>query len=150
MMARSLAVVAIALTACSSTGDDLFEGLPDAAVATDAAPAVQPTLSSIQEHIFDVRCGCHQTDPPSGNLDLTAGAAGASLIGVTADCDAELTRVVASDPAASLIVLKLSARTEMTFMPGCGDGMPLIGDPLPADELAAVRQWIADGASATE
>ena len=54
-------------------------------------------------------------------------------------------RVVPEDPDGSLLVHKLEGRD--------ADGAPVCGDPMPRDRrlpvqwIAAVRQWIADGAA---
>lgn len=115
-------------------------------VATFIVAATQPTLQSIQTNVFGPRCsGCH-TGPTSATLpagmDLTSAAASfASLVGVTSLEASTLERVKIGDPANSYLIHKLEG-TQTT-----GGRMPLIGEPLNQPTIAAIRQWITDGAN---
>jgi len=115
-------------------------------VAQFTVAGIQPTLESIQEHIFTTTCaGCH-TGPvsntlPSG-LDLTSVAMSyASLVGVASLEEPSIERVAAGDSDNSYIVHKLEGTATV------GGQMPLLGTPLDAAAIAAIRQWIDNGAA---
>jgi hypothetical protein len=57
-----------------------------------------------------------------------------------------LTRVVPSSAATSLLWQKLNAKTANTASP-CGSTMPENANALPAAEVAAIRDWINAGAA---
>ncbi len=109
---------------------------------------IGPTLDQIQAVVFTPSCataGCH-TGPAGNNLpaglDLSsADASFGSLVGIPSQQEAAILRVAAGDPDNSYLVQKIegSAATG-TLMPPPGRA------PLSADEIAAIRQWITDGA----
>ncbi|HKP62368.1 MAG TPA: hypothetical protein VJV78_36795, partial [Polyangiales bacterium] len=116
-----------------------------------------PTFSAIfQEIIVGTGCNggptCH-AGLAAGQLKMTTKAeAYMSLVGVKAmgvnlvmmaspNCkDSMMTRVVANDPASSLLFDKVSAT-----MPKCGSKMPPSG-ALPADKIDQIKKWIMAGA----
>jgi hypothetical protein len=107
---------------------------------------------TIQKKIFDSTCAtpsCHGAGAASAGLDLSDGAAIANLVGVPAANEAAraagLVRVAPGDPDHSYLLLKL----EGTLAPGEGVQMPLVGGPLPASAIDAIRRWIAAGAPPT-
>ncbi len=109
---------------------------------------LDPTLEAIQREVFAVSCataGCH-TGPagpalPAG-LDLSGEAASfASLVDVPSVEFPSLDRVEPGSPDDSYLVQKLEGTAAV------GAQMPLGGAPLDDRVVAAVRQWIADGAS---
>lgn len=100
------------------------------------------------EGIFGAHCGgsgCHHGDGVlAQGLDLTEGNVRGALIDVVSETTGR-TLVVPGDPDASYLLCKLT--------PGCSDlngsVMPSGGaDPLPDAEMAAIREWIAAGATA--
>lgn len=109
---------------------------------------VGPTLDEIQAAVFTPNCataGCH-TGPagnmlPSG-LDLSdADASFASLVNVMSNQSAGDTLVVPGDAAGSYLVQKIEGTAAV------GNRMPPPPrDALDAQEIAAIRQWIDDGA----
>jgi hypothetical protein len=110
-------------------------------MGTDAA-----TFTEVYE-IIEMKCGggsfgCHVMGE-SGGLDMQSqDAAYASLVGVASEnCGDSEIRVVAGDADASLIIKALmgTACSEV-------DQMPKDRDPLSADEIATIREWIEDGA----
>jgi hypothetical protein len=106
---------------------------------------VQPTLDSIQAHVFTPICATCHTGPESGTLpagmDLTdADTSFAQLVGVASLQDPALARVEAGDPDTSYLVHKIEGTASQ------GARMPLGLDPLDEDTLAAIRQWITLGA----
>lgn len=90
--------------------------------------------------LFEDRCGggiCHgDGGSTAAGLDLTSpgveqrvsGAAGSGCVGVLAD---------PANPEASLLY------TKVLDAPTCGSRMPLTGEPLTADELTCMRDWIS-------
>jgi hypothetical protein len=105
----------------------------------------QPLLSDIQAKIFTPGCAafssCHATNGPT-KCDLTAGKAFGELVGKPAVVNPARTLVVPGDPASSFLVAKLRAHLEE----GDGEPMPLRNPPLREEQIAAIEQWIADGA----
>ena len=118
----------------------------------DSAPAYLGVASQVRtlathvQPIFDVACAssCHAAGFPSGQLDLSSGAARANLIGIGTACGS--IRVQACGPLASqsLLVDKLQAGRLGTF-PSCGGPMPASGFITNADYLSVV-DWVAQGA----
>ena len=107
---------------------------------------IDPTLSSIQMNIFDLNCalpGCHAGPNPQQGQDLSAGQAHANIVNVRSmeRSDLNLFRVAPGDPDNSYLVWKIEGRPEIV-----GDRMPRGRAPLPPEAIAAIRQWIADGA----
>lgn len=128
---RLLSFVAVAaLVACPPAG------------SPDAGLSVEPKLSAIVEDIFQPRCGanaCHGGNGPGGNLNLEQDVH-ANLVGVDADTDPSVKRVVAGDPEASLLYRVLLG-------PSNGVAQMPVGAELEAYELDAIRTWIEDGAA---
>jgi hypothetical protein len=116
--------------------------------ASFAVSGVQPTLESIQAHVFTPTCsasGCH-TGPTSGTLpsgmDLSSASASfSSLVGVSSIEEPALQRVTPGDPDASYIVQKLEGTA------ASGAQMPFGQTPLEQATIDAIRQWISDGAN---
>ena len=85
--------------------------------------------------------------PPSGPNDVEDDAAATldNLLDVAAsgrDCEADgQTLVDAGDPAGSLLYTKLAGTAD------CGDPMPDGDIPVNPDNLAAIEQWIMEGAA---
>ncbi len=105
---------------------------------------IDPTLSSIQANIFDLNCtfsGCHGGAAPQLGQDLSAGQARASIVNVSSVEMPNLFRVAPGDPDNSYLVWKIEGRPEIV-----GDRMPRGRPPLAAEQITAIRQWIADGA----
>jgi len=133
----------------------LDAGAPDATL-TDTGPDVVDagevdagvTLARVQAEVFTPRCAipsCHAGAEPTGRLVLEGDGVRAALLGVSGmgvQCrGVTATRVVAGDPMASLLFLKISED-----MPPCGTRMPQAAPPLEPALIALVRQWIAEGA----
>ncbi len=99
-------------------------------------------FSALAGEILVPKCasaGCHAGEGASAGLDLTAGAAHASLVGKHARRRPDRLLVGPGDPEGSYLVERL--------VPG-GDTplMPLGGKPLEAAEVERIRAWIRDGA----
>jgi len=108
-------------------------------------PAVEPTLSSLQEVVFYPTCGqfesCHGGPNPQSDLDMSsAESTYAGLINVDSEEVPGEIRVVPGDADASVFYrLFFSSEGEARQMP--------IGYELTDEELEAVRIWIDDGAA---
>ena len=107
---------------------------------------LQPTLSSIQEHVFNQSCalsGCHQgTNAPVG-LDLSTGNAHANLVDVRSGEVPDLFLVEPGNPDDSYLIIKLEGSSRMAV--GTVQ-MPFGRDPLSSETIAVVRRWITNGA----
>jgi len=119
---------------------------------------LDPSWRSIFAQVVEPNCttpGCHAPDPQNGDaisagLDLTEIESGlAALIDVEAsegeslgaECGFEdRVRIIPGDPDNSLFLHKLA-----TDAPDCGDQMPF-GQPLDAEQIDVIREWIAIGA----
>ncbi|MCB9595433.1 MAG: hypothetical protein H6719_22120 [Sandaracinaceae bacterium] len=151
---------------CQVTRGECVECAVDADCATtsdrtacDAAqgvcvPPVEPRWSAIHAQVMTPRCAtplCHD-DRASGHLDLRDVAAGhAALVGVRSDGSilcrtTSLERVAPGDPDASLLVQKLQGE-DASGAHVCGERMPLGRGEIPAQHLAAIREWIQAGAA---
>jgi cytochrome c5 len=104
----------------------------------------QATLASLQANVFTPICSACHTGTAStlpGSMDLTSAAASfASLVNVASLEVPALKRVTPNDADASYLIQKLEGTAAV------GGRMPLFMTPLDAATLAAVRQWIANGA----
>lgn len=116
-------------------------------VACGDAP--EPRLSDLQARVLTPTCAtakCHAPPTLEGGLDLRAGHAHASLVGVAAKnvgaAERGLLRVKPGDPAASLLVMKLQERVDLEL----GVRMPWGRAALEAETVGAIAEWIARGA----
>ena len=133
-----LAAVVI-LQSCSGDGTGLDEfGNP----IRQGALELGPTLSSIQANIFTPICTrCHTGAAAPLGLALDSAVARQNLVGVTSEELPSLMRVNPGQPDASYIVWKIEGRSGIL-----GGRMPLDLQPLSAEQIAAIRGWISDGA----
>jgi hypothetical protein len=133
------AVAAIAALSCAGDGTGLDEfGNP----MGQSPPELAPTLSSVQANIFSPICTqCHTGTVGPLGLVLDEGVARANLVGVASVEVPELMRVKAGEPDSSYIVWKIEGRAGIV-----GEQMPLALPPLSAEQVAAIRGWIANGA----
>ncbi len=112
---------------------------PAQAPAASTKPA--SAFTELEELVFVPRCalpGCHEGESPSGGMNLGAGQAYRSLVGVPAQRRPERLRVKPGDPEASYLVQRL---TGVDTPP-----MPLGAEPLKPELLEKVRRWIREGA----
>ncbi len=120
------------------TGVDLGNGNENGGAA--------PTLSADVQPIFTASCAnstfCHAGSGPAQGMNLSAGQAHASIVGVQSN-ESPLVRVAPGDPDASYLVHKIQG-TQST-VGGCCARMPL-GGQLSAAEIATIRSWIMAGA----
>jgi hypothetical protein len=109
------------------------------------------SLARVESEVLDIYCqSCHGGDEPSGDLDLsdaTTIASKESSVGVP--------MVVAGDPEASYIYMKMRGTHDPEWTGDRGDAMPPPGQGAPAEEeggledteaLLLVYGWILEGA----
>jgi hypothetical protein len=99
-------------------------------------------MFALAGRILKTRCampGCHLGPDAKQGLRLEVGQIYRSTVNVRARTDARLLRVAPGAPGQSLLFLKLLPPDEAHYP---GPRMPLSMDPLSADEIALVRQWI--------
>ena len=136
------------------TGTAPPSATPTTTPTATETPTVSPTstplpwLDRIQTQIFNPSCAimfCHDSTTASANLDLSDGQSYANLVDVEPDNrvarDRGLLRVIANDPEQSFLIVKVTD-------PPLGEGslMPLIGEPLTAEQIALLVGWIEAGA----
>lgn len=128
-----------ALGACAGDGDGLDEnGRP----LEEDSGTLQPTFQSIQARVFTPACtGCHAGASAPLGLRLDEGSSYALLVNAASVEVPSLLRVQPGNPDASYLIQKLEGTAAV------GSRMPLNAPPLPAETIAVVRQWIANGAS---
>lgn len=143
----SAALIAFAMSCGTDDGGD-----PPVGADTGVGCGTEPTFTSIHSTILaGARCasaGCHGAAAQGGlSLDGGKDAVYAELTTEgTADTGAVgnfPNRIVANDPAASFAYLKVAEANP----PGNGDRMPLGAPALDACEIAAMSQWINNGAA---
>lgn len=106
--------------------------------------SMQPTLSSIQEHVFTPICtACHIGSAAPQGLRLEAGMSHGMLVGVPSVGVPSVDRVEPGDPDNSFLIHKLEGTQ------ASGDRMPLGGPYLSQEVIDIIRQWITDGATDT-
>lgn len=131
--------IALAI-ACAGSGEGLDEfGNP---LGEGGDGQLEPTFSSIQANIFTPICTqCHAGASAPLSFSLQAGFSYGQLVGVPSVEAPELSRVDPGQPDNSYLVMKIEGAPGIT-----GGRMPLGLAPLSADQIAAIRTWIADGA----
>lgn len=117
---------------------------------TGPTPDLEPTFSSIQEHIFSsgdsagrpACTNCHNAVGSRFNgLDLTAAVSYNNLVNVPSRFKAGAVRVIPGDPENSYLIHKLEGRSTIA-----GVRMPLNGPYLEAGQILVIRRWIEIGA----
>ena len=102
-----------------------------------------PTLASIQAMVFEPRCVAHHGGQATqAGLDLSEGMSHGNLVNVPST-QAALDLVEPGDAENSYLIHKIEGRAGIV-----GGAMPPVGDPLTADEIMAIRDWINAGAPA--
>lgn len=137
-----ICLTALALTGCAGSGEGLDEnGRPLQPGGASEAP-LAPTVESIQEHLFTPRCAvCHAgANAPLGLRLEDAQTSYDNLVDVRSVEVPSLFRVEPGNPDDSYLIHKLEGTQAV------GDRMPRGRPPLAPEEIAAIRQWIADGA----
>jgi hypothetical protein len=125
--------------ACAGDGTGLDEfGNP---ISGNGQP-LRATFSSIQARILSPICTqCHAGPSAPLGFSMEAGVSYGNLVDVPSAELPELMRVKPGQPDSSYIVLKIEGAPGIV-----GGRMPLGLAPLSAEEIQAIRDWIADGA----
>jgi hypothetical protein len=137
--------------AANPDGDDAVS-VAELVAVVDAAlqSCPQPTVVTYDEvqAIFTASCAtanCHDAQSATGNLVLAEGLSYDQLVGVEPDTFAAqalgFLRVDPGRPENSFLLVKLLGPPD-----GQGGRMPLVGDPLSADQIDLIRGWILQGA----
>ena len=122
-------------SACAGDGTEIVD-------KTLGGRALDPTLASIQEHVFTPICtDCHV---PGGQGPMPLDSASASYQSLVNQPSLEvgLLRVAPGDPANSYLVIKLQGAPGIV-----GERMPLGKAPLTPEQIQAIVDWIASGAA---
>ena len=116
----------------------------------EPTPPLEGKLSSLQANVFTPTCAtssCHSSTSKAGNLELTSGKSFAQLVNVFAEngtAKAEgVKRVAPGKAEESFLVIKVQTITKVDY----GVSMPTTSPTgVPADQLAAIKAWINNGA----
>ena len=145
----ALAVAAL-ISGCAGNGEGLDQsGQPIGSSSSSSSGggsssggAVTADFQSIQDNVFTPICSkCHIGASAPEGLQLDAAHSYNLLVGVPSVEQSTLERVKPGDPDHSYMVLKIEGA------PGIDGGqMPLGETPLPQATIAAIRQWVTNGA----
>lgn len=128
-------VYALLLTACGGGGSD------DSPPPPPPPPGVRAEFGSIQDRVFTPICvECHVGAFATGNLRLEESVSYDMLVNQPSVEVPSLLRVAPGDAQNSYIIQKLEGRAAV------GGRMPLGLPPLSNQTIAAIRQWIDEGA----
>jgi hypothetical protein len=147
-----VAAVAASLVGCAGNGAGLnSDGQPigsssgssgSGSSGSGSSGTVTADFESIQENVFTPICSpCHSGASAPQGLMLDAAHSYNLLVGVPSNEVPTLDRVKAGDPTDSYIIVKLTNGAGIV-----GNQMPLGEKPLPAATIAAISQWITNGA----
>ncbi len=146
-----MAAVAASLVGCAGNGAGLnSDGQPigsstsSGTGSTGSTAPGTPTadFESIQENVFTPICSpCHSGASAPEGLMLDAAHSYNLLVGVPSNEVPTFDRVKPGDPSQSYIIIKLTDGVGIV-----GNQMPLNEKPLPAATIAAISQWITNGA----
>jgi hypothetical protein len=109
-------------------------------------PPLEPTLASIQANVFTPSCalsGCHAGSAPQQGQNLSSGLAFSNIVNVPSTEQPAFMRVKPGDPDSSYLYMKITGDPRIS-----GVQMPKTGGPLSAAKIAAIHDWIANGAPA--
>jgi hypothetical protein len=147
--ARSLSLVtSLLLSACAAGSGDGDGGDGDRGGGGGGGgggdPPIEATLESIQENVFSAVCtNCHVGAAAPQGLRLEEGMSHAMLVNVPSTEVPSILRVNPGNPDDSYLIQKIEGTASV------GEQMPLGGPELSAEQIAAIRQWITDGATET-
>ena len=102
-----------------------------------------PKLSSIESHIFAEKCAidaCHTSPRPEAFLNLAPGYSFENLVEVKSKQVSDVFLVEPNDPENSYLLHKLQGEDII------GEPMPTAAEPLPPEQIAVIKEWIAQGA----
>jgi len=128
---------------CAGNGKGLDQnGQPIGSSGGSTGGPVTADFQSIQDNVFTPICSvCHVGASAPEGLQLDAAHSYNLLVGVPSAEEPNLLRVKPSDPANSYMLHKIEGAPGIV-----GGQMPLGETPLPQATMAAISQWIANGA----
>ena len=130
------------LAGCIGSGEGLDANGRPLSEGGSTPSDLQPTIESIQEHVFGPRCAtCHQGTHVSGLELESAQQSYDELVNVRSTEVPTLDRVEPGNAETSYLIDKLEGTQTV------GDRMPRGQPPLPSDTIAVIRQWITEGAA---
>jgi hypothetical protein len=137
--ASALAVLALTLSGCAGKGTGLdSNGRPK---SPGGSGGITADFASIQDHVFTPICTvCHAGGGAPQGLRLDSANSYNLLVNVASNEVPSLLRIKPGDPDSSYLVQKIEGHASV------GGQMPLGGPPLSAEQIAAIRQWVTDGA----
>src|SRR5271154_6182362 len=136
-------VVAACAVGCAGNGQGLDQNGQPITLGGGSTGPVTANFQSIQDNVFTPICSkCHIGASAPEGLQLDASHSYNSLVGVPSVEDPTLLRVKPGDPDDSYMVHKIEGAPGIV-----GGQMPLGETPLPQATIAAIRQWITDGAT---
>jgi hypothetical protein len=132
---------AVALAACAdfSSPADPTGGLPDVLIA-------HPSLATDLQPLFTARCaqgGCHTPASARAGLVLSTGQSWSHLVNVSSLHGAPMMRVLPGDHTHSYLWAVI--QPDDALHPGL-PRMPLAAQPLTANQIQNIVNWITDGA----
>jgi hypothetical protein len=138
---RALCVLACAaLGACAGSGAGLDANGRPIGSEGSGGPLL-PTFESIQNNVFTPICSvCHAGGAAPEGMRLDAANSYAMIVGVPSTEVPAVLRIKPGDPDNSYLIQKIEGRAAV------GAQMPYGGPPLPSATIAAMRQWVTDGA----
>jgi hypothetical protein len=135
-------VLTACLAGCAGNGKGLDQnGQPIGSGSSSSGP-ITADFQSIQDNVFTPICSkCHIGASAPEGLQLDAAHSYNLLVGVPSAEEPTLLRVKPGDPDNSYMVQKIEGASGIL-----GGQMPLGETPLPQATIAAIRQWITNGA----
>jgi methionine-rich copper-binding protein CopC len=144
MNAVMLLSLASTTVGCAGKGTDLDANgrpLSESGGIGVSGDALTADFASIQDHIFTPICTtCHAGAGAPQGLRLDSANSYNLLVGIPSTEVPTIQRVKVGDPDSSYIVQKLEGHAAV------GARMPFGLPPLSTDQIAAIRQWITNGA----
>jgi hypothetical protein len=135
--------IALPLAGCAGSGVGLDSNGRPVGEGGSGGGTLTADFASIQSHVFTPICtACHAGAAAPQGLRLDSTNSYTLLVGVPSNEVPSLLRVRPGDPDNSYIIQKLEGHAAV------GAQMPLGGPYLDAATIAAIRQWIRDGALA--
>ena len=130
------------LAGCAGSGEGLDQNGQPSSGANMASGPIQPTLESIEENVFTPICSkCHIGAGAPEGLQLDAAHAYNNLVGVPSAEEPSFLRIDPGNPNSSYLILKIENAMGIE-----GGQMPLGEPPLTQATMAAIVQWVANGA----
>ena len=141
MRAAWLFGASLILGACAGKGTGLDANGRPLGSGGGAGGAITADFQSIQDNVFTPICTvCHAGAGAPEGLRLDAANSFNLLVNVPSTEVPSLVRIKPGDPDNSYLIQKIEGHASV------GAQMPFGGPPLAPDVIAAMRQWVSDGA----